>query len=79
MNASIFSKSKGFINKEEREKERNQFIGNNNNRIEVLDNKKMKFDFDNFQDAVNSNKKENQLIYNNSDLQLNNINMSLRM
>ena len=78
MNASIFSKSKGFINKEEREKERKQFIGNNN-RLEVLDNKKMKFDFDNFQDAVNSNKKENQLIYNNSDLQLNNINMSLRM
>ena len=59
MNASIFSKSKGFINKEEREKERKQFIGNNNNRLEVLDNKKMKFDFDNFQDAVNSNKKEN--------------------
>ena len=58
MNASIFSKSKGFINKEEREKERKQFIGNNN-RLEVLDNKKMKFDFDNFQDAVNSNKKEN--------------------
>ena len=47
--------------------------------MEVLDNKKMKLSFDNFQDAVNSKKKDNYLIYNNNDLQLNNMNMSLRM
>ena len=46
MNASSSSKSKGFVNKAEKEKERNQFI--EKNKFEFLDNKKLKLVFDNF-------------------------------
>ena len=76
MNASSSSKSKGFINKAEKEKERNQFI--EKNKFEFLDNKKLKLVFDNFKDRINAKKKETYLRYNNSDLP-SNMNVSLRI
>ena len=76
MNASSSSKSKGYINKAEKEKERIQYI--DNNKFEVLDNKKLKSVFDNFKERINSKKKETYLKYNNSDLPRN-MNMSLRI
>ena len=75
MNASSSSKSKGFINKAEKEKERNQYI--ENNKFEIIDNKKLKLIYDSYKDRINSKKKETYLKYNNSDLPLN-MNMSLR-
>ena len=74
-NMSSSSKSKGYISKAEREKERLQFI--DNNKFEVIDNKKLKLVFDSFKNRINFGKKESHLKYNNSDLPLN-MNMSLR-
>ena len=78
MNISNSSKSRAFanyVNKAEKEKERNQFI--ENNKFEFVDNKRLKLIYDSFKKRINSKKKETYLKYNNSDLPLN-INMSLR-
>ena len=74
-NMSSSSKSKIPMSKAEKEKERNQFI--ENNKFEVVDNKKLKLVFDSFKKRINSGKKEYNLKYNNSDLPLN-MNVSLR-
>ena len=78
MNISNSSKSRAFanyVNKAEKEKERNQFI--ENNKFEFVDNKRLKLIYDSFKKRINSKKKETYLKYNNSDLPLN-MNMSLR-
>ena len=75
INISSSSKSRIYQSKAEKEKERNQYI--ENNKFEIIDNKKLKLIYDSYKDRINSKKKETYLKYNNSDLPLN-MNMSLR-
>ena len=76
-NNTSSSKTKSYLIKteKEKEKERNQII--DKNKYEILDNNKLKYIFDSFKNRINSKKKEAYLKYNNSDLP-SNMNMSLR-
>ena len=76
-NNTSSSRTKSYLIKtdKEKEKERNQVI--DKNKYEFLDNSKLKHVFDAFKNRINSKKKEAYLKYNNSDLP-SNVNMSLR-